>query len=542
MAPGDARPLIDVRQEIHLLVDAGLAALAQAGDDVRPFVRGSPPLLVRPTRGAPAPAGLAWRAPDALSIQPLGPPAVLDALSRAAQWHRVTAEGEVQIAWPPTAVAGICASRPDGLRAFPPLLGVSEVPVLRPDGSVWQTPGYDSETGVLYEPCCQFPEVPERPSRDDAVRALGDMIDPLQEICWAEPTGLLQRSSALALTLTLLARRAIAGPVPAWGISAPVAGSGKTKLARCLAVMGTGRMPAVSSAPEDQTEMRKWLLAAALAGDPVMLLDNVVRTFGSGLVAEAITAGEWRDRVLGKSEERRVPLDAVFIATGNNLSYRDDVARRIIPVLLDPRCERPEERTFSRADLEGYVLGERARLVVAGLTALRAYAVAKRPPHGGPPMGSFEAWDGWVRGALVWCGCDDPCAGREALRDTSDDDRVILEAALTELARWQAASETMAKRQRDSETGTADLWAPKASETAGEAPGWTAPEALAACEADRELRSALAALAHRPERDLDARALGRALGRACGRRIGSHQVVRRPGVRRHGWWVVGGGG
>lgn len=55
----------------------------------------------------------------------------------------------------------------------------------------------------------------------------------------------------------------------------------------------------------------------------------------------------------------------------------------------------------------------RAKLVVAGLTVLRAYHVAGRPDQGLPVFGRFEEWSDWVRSSLVWLGMANPCITRK---------------------------------------------------------------------------------------------------------------------------------
>src|SRR5262249_47364395 len=51
------------------------------------------------------------------------------------------------------------------------LEAVTECPVLRPDGSVLDVAGYDPATGILYQPCGNFPLFPQSPSREDARQA-----------------------------------------------------------------------------------------------------------------------------------------------------------------------------------------------------------------------------------------------------------------------------------------------------------------------------------------------------------------------------------
>jgi hypothetical protein len=59
---------------------------------------------------------------------------------------------------------------------------------------------------------------------------------------------------------------------------------------------------------------------------------------------------------------------------------------------------------------------ERPRLVCAGLTLLRAYALARRPQPSFPPFGGFEGWASSIRAAVVWATGIDPCAAREMFR------------------------------------------------------------------------------------------------------------------------------
>lgn len=70
---------------------------------------------------------------------------------------------------PKWAVEAVAArERWEGIR---PLEGVIESPVLRTDGSVVTTPGYDELTGLVFAPLRPFPEIPAKPNRDEAVRA-----------------------------------------------------------------------------------------------------------------------------------------------------------------------------------------------------------------------------------------------------------------------------------------------------------------------------------------------------------------------------------
>jgi hypothetical protein len=65
-------------------------------------------------------------------------------------------------------------------------------------------------------------------------------------------------------------------------------------------------------------------------------------------------------------------------------------------------------------DLMQWVPANRAKLVAAGLTILRAFVCAGRPGLDRlKPYGSFEEWSNLVRGGLVWLGEPDPCITRK---------------------------------------------------------------------------------------------------------------------------------
>jgi site-specific DNA recombinase len=78
----------------------------------------------------------------------------------------------------------------------------------------------------------------------------------------------------------------------------------------------------------------------------------------------------WRDRQLGLTKELTLPNRAVWAATGNNLAFSRELARRVVWIRLDARMETPEQRTgFRHPDLLAHVRRHRAELVHAALPA-----------------------------------------------------------------------------------------------------------------------------------------------------------------------------
>jgi putative DNA primase/helicase len=114
-----------------------------------------------------------------------------------------------------------------------------------------------------------------------------------------------------------------------------------------------------------------------------------------------------------------------WVLTGNNLSFPSDMATRVLPCYLSPDTERPDQRKFSRADLTEWVRANRARIVAAGLTILRAHALAGRPQ---PPFKAsrFKGWDTVPRAAFVWAGGTDVGAKFDAVyRDDPVRNKVV---------------------------------------------------------------------------------------------------------------------
>ena len=83
------------------------------------------------------------------------------------------------------------------------------------------------------------------------------------------------------------------------------------------------------------------------------------------------------------SEIARSPIRCLWIATGNNPEFSNEIARRLVRIRLDPNVERPAQRSgFRHPDLMAWVRANRARLVAACLTLCQAWIAAGRPQGG----------------------------------------------------------------------------------------------------------------------------------------------------------------
>jgi hypothetical protein len=421
-------------------------------------------------------AGLS-RHPESPVIEaPISKDTLARYLDRAAEWikwdSRRRGGGGYVPARPPEWVASVIGA--DGEWALPRLNGIVSAPTLRPDGSILCQPGYDPDTGLIYRPDAEYPEIPSSPTRGDAIRATEALTEPLSDFPWVALSDL---AAAVSAILALAGRAAILGPVPLYAVRAPVPGAGKSLLADVVATIGSGRPAARTTAPKEDAELRKVILTVMLEGDGCVLLDNVAGVLGSATLAAALTATEWKDRLLGHSRRVEGPLTTVWLATGNGLVFRGDLGRRVIPIDIDPGLEHPEDREgFRYPDLRPWVTAERPRLLAAALTILRSYHLAGRPRHDRPRKGSFEAWDDFVRGAVRWVGLADPHDGVGRIRSEDDSELTALRMAL------EACGDAFGGNQ------------------------WSVGQAVSACANNADLRDSLADLSGTSP--IDARRLG----------------------------------
>src|SRR5262249_41708973 len=152
----------------------------------------------------------------------------------------------------------------------------------------------------------------------------------------------------------------------------------------------------------------------------------------------------------------------------NNVQYVGDVARRVIPIAIDPVMEHPEERTgFTHPNLLAWVKQERPRLTMAALSLVKAYCDADRPSQGLTPLGSFEAWSDVIRQTLGWAGEADPCEGRKDIEATSNPEfetiAVLLQAwnacyGTTAVTLTQVEADTTREMQHSGPTSTTNKW------------------------------------------------------------------------------------
>lgn len=463
----DNRPVIRTNVELHEQGDAAVRALAadpelyqQAGHLVR-VVRVDPSCAT-PDRPDGTP-----------EIRRVEVETLREQLSRYAMWEKFHAKDQT---WhrcdPPPAVAAAVRKRGQwfGIR---PLEAITESPALRPDGSILSTPGYDAPTRVLYLPTQTFPGVRERPTREHARRALEALQEPFAEVPFERPEHLFVPVAAL---LTILARPAIRGAVPAFGFNSPVAGAGKSLVVQVISAIATGRWSEPNTYPADPVELEKSLGAEALSGAPIIDFDNIEDPVEGGPLLKAITAKDKvRLRVLGMSAKISARWRAVVLLGGVGLVIGRQMSRRVLLATIAPREERPELRTgFKHPDLAAWALEDRGRLLAGGLTLMRAFMLAMAEGEDRPAtatLGSFEDWSRLVAQAIVWAGGPDVTQCRPSAASGGEDPETAALRVL--LQNWN----TLASPRGLSAKGALELLYPdgrKLSAVESKADGWGA--------------------------------------------------------------------
>jgi hypothetical protein len=418
------RPLVRIRAgQMPETIDEAEAALIGAGLGF--YQRGS--IVVRPAMVPVAISG--GRQIDAPRLVHVKAHHMAEAFTKAAHWERFDMRAGDWISTDCSQRLAETYLAREGQWRLPVLTGIINAPTLREDGSILDQPGYDAQTGLLFDPQGErFPLLPREPDRDTALRALGFLRDLIGSFPFVTPA---DRSVALSAIMTTLIRRSLP-TAPLHGFNAPTAGTGKSMLVDLASIIATSRPAPVIAQGKSEEEMEKRLGSALIAGDVMIAIDNCEEPLGGELLCQAMTQTSLKVRILGSSINAEVPSNATVFATGNNLTLAGDMTRRAIRATLDAGVERPELRAFDRDPL-ALVVAHRGDYVTAGLTILRAFHIAGRPSQT-VPLGSFTAWSGWVRDALIWLGEADPCETMEGMRGADPK----LEALTAALEEWRS--------------------------------------------------------------------------------------------------------
>jgi putative DNA primase/helicase len=389
-----------------MLISARVPFYQRGGELVRPIIR-----TVKAAHG---------RLTKIAQLKAITQVFMRDTMCRHAHWERFDqrSQGWLKVV-APINVATTLLER-DGVWGFPEIIGVIATPTMRPDGSLLVRQGYDPATRLLLIEPPSMPEIPDQPTREDALKALALLEGLISESPFDDDAS---KAVALSALITPCVRGAF--PVaPMHVSSAPVAGSGKSFLWDMAAAISSGyqRMPVIAAGNKEETEKR--LAGVMLTGQPLISIDNVNGELQGDFLCQAIEQHFLDVRPLGRSDIVRIETGGVTIyATGNNITIAGDLCRRTVTARLDAKEENPQLKQFKNNPIRT-ILDDRGTYIAACLTICRAYIVAGRPGLL-PRLASFEGWSDTVRSALVWLGKADAVDTMESIR-AEDPQRVAL--------------------------------------------------------------------------------------------------------------------
>ena len=367
---------------------------------------------------------------------------------------RASMKFEAPRAWAPRElVQDLLAFSDQKLR---PIRGLTKIPVLRPDGSILDQPGYDSATALWYDPPAGgvIKAVPPRPTAVEIDGAVVVIRKPFAEFPWQAGA----MAGAVACLMDQFVMPMVDGPRPLFVFVAPSGahGTGKTLVPKIIHAVVTGRKLPPNALPTKEEEVEKRIQSFLLAGEPMKCWDNIDRMIDSPSIAVLHTSEWWQGRTLGKSEAPLLPNVTTWMATMNGGSLSKEIARRTITVVLDAGTEAPHKRTgFDISNVEQWALTHRFEVVRALLILARAWVVAGRPRDPELVLGSFESWVQVVGGILHHAGIDGlpDAVGASEARDTLSDEHARFVTAWLNAPVWggpQSAS-NLAVLARNSE-------------------------------------------------------------------------------------------
>ena len=341
-------------------------------------------------------------------------------LTRAANFYKVKNDGNYTDIPPPIDVTRDILEL--GRWPFPPLIGVIESPVIRPDGSILNYQGYDPVTKLYYKTKqgLIIPEIPANPTIKDVSRAR--LL--IEELIIDFPfTNQASRAGIIAFFLTPLLRSAFPGCTPLAVIDAPEAGTGKTLLAKLCCLIHTGEEGQMMTPPATEEEWRKFIATLLLSGENIVVIDNVNFPLQSSSLASVLTATGWKDRLLGTNELISIPHLATWACNGNNLKVKGDLKRRCYHIRLDPKQARPWERNgFKHPNILGWARDHRGDLLWSLLIMARSWYAAGRPKSDVQRLGSFEDWAEIIGGILAFSGIEGFLSNLDSFYDEQDEE------------------------------------------------------------------------------------------------------------------------
>ncbi len=338
-------------------------------------------------------------------------------IDKIIKWRKKTKEGD-NPAFPPMAIVNNVLATRD--RSLPILNRITETPIYAKDGTLNTRLGYNEKTKIYFSNRKKliFKETSKKPSEGEIREAKELITELLIDFPFVSNT---EKSHALALMFLPFVRDLISGPTPLHLFEKSTPGTGATLLVQALSHVCTGGHPSLLGEGRDSDEWRKRITSILRTSPQIVLIDNVKDRLDSASLSSALTTDIWEDRILGESENIRLPINCTWSATGNNPALSNEMARRIIRIRLDAKTDRPWQRKgFKHPNLLPWITENRADILAAIYTLINNWLINDKPNNDSAILGSYEAWSAVVGGVLKINGFEGFLSNLEEFYESSD--------------------------------------------------------------------------------------------------------------------------
>lgn len=363
--------------------------------------------------------------------------AVIDAHCRLFKW--VTVDEVIQAKFVPCSrdLASLVAGNVHAIGSVRRIDTITRYPMFLQDGSIAR-PGWNACGNVYYD---EPPELAALRPADTIDWAL------IEEVIYDFPFKTeADRQNLIGAIITPLVRPMIQGHVPIHLVAAPLEGTGKSTLVDdVVGRIVTGEAIGSSQLGDDNTEIRKLITSKLLNGTRLVHFDNLRDHMDSEVISSLITSAVWEDRVLGASRVVRLPNSMIVFASGNNVRVNRELARRTVPIFLQPKTSRPEHKSdaeYRHPDLISFVMEHRVPLLSNFLGMVKLWQEAGAP-QAKKSLGSFRSWAKVVGGVLESYGLNQWLDNVGNWITSADNRMADLEQLVSRWwVRWQTATVT----------------------------------------------------------------------------------------------------
>lgn len=350
------------------------------------------------------------------------------------KWERVDSVGDFakarQVFAPDKVVGHMFHHHP---KPYAELASVHTAPYFAPDGRLVFEDCYDAKTQTLLklngldvgnlsaEPCKEDLREAMRLIFEEAFgdfpiggMARADIVNSL-----VEGKGEVNPDAAhlLAMLLQPFVRDMISGVTPMYAVTKPLPGTGGGLLLETASLITDGEPAAMLAMPPNEEELTKTVSTLVNEGARWCPFDNLNAAVMLGNLASALTTPTYRARLLHSNRTVNAPIRWVWAAVANNIKGSSENLRRMVMIELDAHTAAPEKRDgWRHADLPGWVMKNRGKLVWACLTLIQNWVAKGMNPWEGKALNSFEGWSRVMGGILRDAGVRGFLDNRDRLR------------------------------------------------------------------------------------------------------------------------------